>query len=193
MRVLATLCALVLIVLTAPSAAAAPVQLIGGDRITYNGKTCVIGFNARTGSGVRMVITTSACGGGNQAYGLIPAPADSVSTPYVRTGTGTTTVRGRTEAAVGTSVCRYGPTTGWHCGTVQAKNQTVNFPGGSITGLTRTTICVEPGDAGGPVVWNGQAQGVVVGGSGNCSSGGTSYYLPIATVLSRHGLVLYTG
>lgn len=38
-----------------------------------------------------------------------------------------------------------GATSGWHCGTIQAKNQTITFPGGTITGLTRTSVCAEAG------------------------------------------------
>ena len=32
-------------------------------------------------------------------------------------------VSGSTESAVGSSVCRSGSTTGWHCGTIQAKDR----------------------------------------------------------------------
>ncbi|SER99409.1 S1 family peptidase [Actinokineospora terrae] len=193
MRFLATLCALALCVLTAPTAAAGQV-LVGGDRVTINGRLCVIGFNAHTAAGVRKIITTGACTGASTPVTAVTAPADSTSTPLVRTGPGTTAVvAGTTEAAIGATVCRYGPATGWRCGTLQAKNQTVNFPGGPISGLSRTSICLEPGDPGGPVLAGKQAQGVLIGGSGNCSSGGTSYFVPIRPVLNTHGLVLYTG
>src|SRR5919205_1213275 len=90
------------------------------------------------------------------------------------------TVAGSAVAAVGSSVCRSGSTTGWHCGTIQATNQTVNYGNGDIVfGLTRTSVCAEPGDSGGAYVSpNGatrvQAQGITSGGSGNCSSGGTT-------------------
>ncbi|MBM7775716.1 streptogrisin C [Actinokineospora baliensis] len=193
MRLLAALCAGLFIVLTAPTASAGQV-LVGGDRVVIGGKVCVIGFNARTTAGARKIITTGACAGTTSPVGVVDAPPDSTSTPLVRTGPASTTVvKGATEAAIGAQVCRYGPTTGWRCGTVQAKNQTVNYPGGTVTGLTRTSMCVEPGDAGAPVLAGGQAQGVVVGGSGNCSAGGTSYFMPIRQVLSAYGLVLYTG
>jgi streptogrisin C len=38
-----------------------------------------------------------------------------------------------------------------------------------------------------------QAQGVPIGGSGSCSSGGTSFFLPIRGILSAYGLALLTG
>ncbi|WP_018684498.1 S1 family peptidase [Actinokineospora enzanensis] len=193
MRFRAILCALVLCVVTAP-AASATVTLVGGDSVIVGGKRCVIGFNARTGSGARVIITTGACAGTSGPIGIIPAPPDSVSTPLVRVGSGTTTVHGATEAAIGSSVCAYGPASGWRCGTVQARNQTVNYPTGTITGLTRTTLCVEPGDAGGPVLsGNGQAQGILIGGSGNCRTGGVGYFAPVRPALSAYGLILYTG
>jgi streptogrisin C len=102
-------------------------------------------------------------------------------------------------AAVGSSVCRSGSTTGWHCGTIQATNQTVNYGGGDIVrGLTRTNVCAEPGDSGGAYVSpNGatrvQAQGFTSGGSGNCTSGGTTFFQPVNEALSRYGVSLVTG
>ncbi|MFD1052612.1 S1 family peptidase, partial [Kibdelosporangium lantanae] len=37
------------------------------------------------------------------------------------------------------------------------------------------------------------AVGVTSGGSGNCSSGGTTFFQPITEPLSAYGLTLYTG
>ncbi|MCP2247585.1 S1 family peptidase [Lentzea aerocolonigenes] len=102
-------------------------------------------------------------------------------------------VAGHTEAAVGASICRSGSTTGWHCGEVQAKSQTVNYQEGSVSGLTRTNVCAEPGDSGGSWVSGTQAQGVTSGGSGNCTSGGTTYFQPVNEILSAYGLTLVTG
>lgn len=98
------------------------------------------------------------------------------------------------ETPVGGSVCRLGATTGWHCGTVQAKNVTVSYPEGTVTGLTRTNVCAEPGDTGGPFVSGSSAQGIALGGSGNCSSGGTTFFYPVNRILSEAGsLRLITG
>jgi streptogrisin C len=106
---------------------------------------------------------------------------------------GTVTVAGSTEAAVGASICRSGSTTGWHCGSIQAKNQTVTYAEGSVSGLTRTNVCAEPGDSGGSWLSGQQAQGVTSGGSGNCSSGGTTYFQPVNEILSAYGLTLTTS
>lgn len=108
-------------------------------------------------------------------------------------GSQTVTVAGGQEAATGSSVCRSGSTTGWHCGTIQAKNQTVNYPQGTVNGLTRTSACAEPGDSGGSWLTGQQAQGVTSGGSGNCSVGGTTYFQPLGEILSRYGLSLVTS
>lgn len=91
------------------------------------------------------------------------------------------------EAPVGSSVCRIGSTTGWHCGTIQAKNQTISYPQGTVTGVTRTNVCAEPGDSGGPFVSGTSAQGIALGGSGNCSSGGTTYFYPLDRILAEAG------
>lgn len=101
---------------------------------------------------------------------------------------------GRTVAAVGTTVCRSGSTTGYRCGIVQATNTSVCYAQGCVYQVTRTTACGEPGDSGGPFVSNSrQAQGLLSGGSGNCTSGGTTFSQPINEVLSVYGLTLVTG
>ncbi len=106
---------------------------------------------------------------------------------------GSVAVRGSQDAAVGSSICRSGSTTGWHCGTIQARNSTVNYAQGSVYGLIRTSVCAEPGDSGGSAITGNQAQGVTSGGSGNCSSGGTTYFQPVNEILSAYGLTLKTS
>ena len=61
-----------------------------------------------------------------------------------------------------------------------------------IYGLIRTNICAEPGDSGGPlyVAATGAILGILSGGTGNCTAGGTTYYQPIAEVLAAYGLTL---
>ncbi|GAA2650607.1 S1 family peptidase [Nonomuraea recticatena] len=102
-------------------------------------------------------------------------------------------VNGSTVAPVGSSICRAGSTTGWHCGTVQQLNTSVTYPQGTVNEVTRTSVCAEPGDSGGSYISGNQAQGVTSGGSGNCSSGGTTYFQPVNEILSAYGLTLVTG
>ncbi|WP_157877765.1 carbohydrate-binding protein, partial [Streptomyces kanamyceticus] len=90
------------------------------------------------------------------------------------------------------SICRSGSTTGWHCGTISQHNTSVTYPEGTISGVTRTTVCAEPGDSGGSFISGSQAQGVTSGGSGNCSSGGTTFHQPINPLLQQYGLTLKT-
>lgn len=106
---------------------------------------------------------------------------------------GTITVSGSTASAVGSSICRSGSTTGVHCGTVGALGATVTYSQGSVTGLTRTSVCAEPGDSGGSFYTGSQAQGVTSGGSGDCSRGGTTYFQPVNEILSTYGLTLARG
>ena len=108
-------------------------------------------------------------------------------------GNGNVTVAGSQEAPQGASVCRSGSTTGWHCGTIQAKNQTVSYPQGTVRGLTRTDVCAEPGDSGGSFISGDQAQGMTSGGSGDCTQGGTTYFQPVNEVLNAYNLSLVTG
>ncbi|GAA3651016.1 streptogrisin C [Lentzea atacamensis] len=188
-------------------------DLRGGDAIYMGGGRCSLGFSVSGGyvtaghcgragtavSGYNRVAQGTFAGsvfpGSDMAH--VRTNANWTPRPWVnRYGGANIIVRGSTEAAVGAQICRSGSTTGWRCGTVQAKNQTVNYPQGTVRGLTRTNACAEPGDSGGSWVAGsgfGQAQGVTSGGSGNCSSGGTTFFQPVNPILSRYGLTLTRG
>jgi streptogrisin C len=179
------------------------VDVIGGNAYYIgSGTRCSIGFAVNGG-----FVTAGHCGttgatttqpGGTFAgasfpgndYAWVRTAAGNTSRPLVNRYPGTVTVAGSTEAPVGASVCRSGSTTGWHCGTVQQKNASVTYPEGTITGLTRTNACAEPGDSGGSWLSGDQAQGVTSGGSGNCTSGGTTYFQPVNEILQVYGLQL---
>ena len=107
-------------------------------------------------------------------------------------------VYGSTEAPVGAAVCRSGRTTGLHCGTIEAKNVTVQYPGESVNGLTQVKVCAEGGDSGGSFITTpGQAQGVLSGGNYSCKGKqanlATSYFQPINPLLQAYGLTLKTS
>lgn len=83
-------------------------------------------------------------------------------------------------AFVGQQVQRAGSTTGLRNGVVTAVNATVNYGDGTtIYGLIRTTVCSEAGDSGGPLFSTTVGLGLAGGGSGNCSSGGITYFAPV--------------
>ncbi|WP_405608290.1 alpha-lytic protease prodomain-containing protein [Streptomyces sp. NBC_00076] len=124
----------------------------------------------------------------------IAANKDWTATPYVKGAGGENVqVAGSAQALVGASVCRSGSTSGWHCGTIQQHDTSVSYSEGTVDGVTRTTVCGEPGDSGGPYISGAQAQGVLSGGSGDCTTGGTTFYQPINPVLSTYGVVLKTN
>ena len=103
-------------------------------------------------------------------------------------------VRGSWEAPIGSSVCRSGSTTHWHCGTILAKNETVNYGNGQLFyGATKTSVCAEGGDSGGSFITGDQAQGVTSGGWGNCSSGGETWFQPVNEILQAYNLTLHTA
>ncbi|GAA1755349.1 S1 family peptidase [Streptomonospora arabica] len=181
-------------------------DIVGGNAFYINGTSrCSIGFAVTTG-----FVTAGHCGspgdsvsgagGGSGSFSGSVFPGRDMG--YVTTSGwnptsqvnnysgGTVSVNGSSRAPVGSSICRSGSTTGWHCGTIQARNQTVRYPQGVVYGLTRTNVCAEPGDSGGSWVSGDQAQGVTSGGSGNCSSGGTTYYQEVNPILDRWGLTL---
>jgi streptogrisin B len=110
----------------------------------------------------------------------------------INTYPGLLTVTGAGTAYIGQVVCRSGAATHVRCGTVTALNQTVNYVEGPVYGLIRTNICAEPGDSGGPlyVASTGTVIGILSGGTGNCTTGGTTYYQPITKILATYGLTL---
>lgn len=96
------------------------------------------------------------------------------------------------DAVVGQSVTRSGSTTGTHSGTVEALNVTVNYQGGgTVRGLIQTDVCAEPGDSGGPLYDGDAAIGLTSGGSGDCTSGGTTFFQPVTDALSEYGVQVY--
>ncbi|MET9804767.1 carbohydrate-binding protein [Streptomyces sp. NPDC006368] len=185
----------------------------GGDAYYIGGGRCSVGFSVLSGAQEGFA-TAGHCGepgtettGYNKvAQGAFKASmfpgrdmawvatnADWAATPYVKGESETNVeVSGSTEVLVGASICRSGSTTGYHCGTVEQKDASVTYPQGTVTGMTRTTVCAEPGDSGGSYVSGSQAQGVTSGGSGNCTSGGTTFHQPINPLLQEFVLRLKT-
>ncbi|GHJ32296.1 serine protease [Streptomyces hygroscopicus subsp. sporocinereus] len=190
-------------------------DLRGGEAYYINGAArCSIGFSVAQGDRNGFV-TAGHCGdpgdtttGSNRVaqgtfqgssfpgndYAWVSANADWAPRPWVVGPEGSdVTVDGSQEAPVGSSVCRSGSTTGWHCGTIQQHDTSVQYPQGTVSGVTRTNVCAEPGDSGGAFISGSEAQGVTSGGSGNCTVGGTTYYQPVNPVLTAYGLTLTTG
>jgi streptogrisin C len=130
---------------------------------------------------------------GDNDEGFVAVTGGQTPQPFVNDFKGNLLpVAGSTEAPVGAAVCRSGSTTGTHCGTIEAKNQTVVYPEGAVTGLTRTNACAEAGDSGGPWLSGDQAQGVTSGGSGDCTTGGETFFQPVNEILAINNLTLLT-
>ncbi|MFF8914474.1 S1 family peptidase [Streptomyces sp. NPDC015032] len=185
--------------------------LSGGDAVYAPGWRCSLGFNVRSGS-TYYFLTAGHCTEGNPPwytnssnatsigptvgssfptndYGLVRYDNAAVS----HEGTvGSVDITGAADATVGMSVTRRGSTTGTHGGTVSALNATVNYGGGDIVyGMIKTNVCAEPGDSGGPLYSGSKAIGLTSGGSGNCSSGGTTFFQPVTEALSAYGVSVY--
>ncbi|SFE15174.1 streptogrisin C [Actinopolyspora alba] len=180
-------------------------DVIGGNPYYTGGDTrCSIGFAVRggflsaghcaaTGDGTSNpagTVAGSSFPGNDFSFVRSSAPGKPLVNDY---GGGTVNIAGSAEAPVGSSVCRSGSTTGWHCGTIVGKHQSVRYPEGIVEGLTRTDVCAEPGDSGGSFVSGRQAQGITSGGWGNCTSGGTTFFQPVNEALGHYGVSLLTG
>lgn len=187
------------------------IDVRGGDPYIINGNArCSIGFSVVGG-----FVTAGHCGGvgdrtsdingvaqgtveasvfpGSADMGFVATNGNFTPQPVVNDFDGNLLpVAGNTEAPVGAAICRSGSTTGTFCGVIEAKNQTVNYPEGAVTGLTRTDVCAEGGDSGGPWLSGDQAQGVTSGGSGNCTVGGITFFQPLNEILAVNNLTLVT-
>jgi streptogrisin D len=190
---------------------AAPLRktISGGDAIYTGGARCSLGFNVRDSAGTYYFLTAGHCTNigatwttssgqvigtrtgtsfpGND-YGIVRYSTSFTSHPGA---VGSQDITSSGTPAVGSSVTRRGSTTGIHSGTVQQLNATVRYQEGSVSGLIRTTVCAEPGDSGGSLYRGTTAFGLTSGGSGNCSSGGTTYFQPVTEPLSVYGVSVY--
>lgn len=182
------------------------IDVVGGNAYYIGGSRCSVGFAVTGGfvSAGHCGTTGSTTSSPSGTFAGSSFPGNDYA--FVRTSAGNTpigavnnyaggrvAVKGSAESAIGSSICRSGSTTGWYCGTIQARNSTVNYAEGSVTGLIRTNVCAEPGDSGGSAISGTQAQGVTSGGSGNCTVGGTTYFQPVNEILNAYGLTLLTS
>jgi streptogrisin D len=179
----------------------------GGDAIYAGGGRCSLGFNVRSGS-TNYFLTAGHCTNigstwtngsvtlGTRAGSSFPGNDYGIvrytNTTITKTGgVGSQDITSAGTPAVGSTVYRRGSTTGIHSGRVTALNSTVNYAEGSVSGLIRTTVCAEPGDSGGSLYSGTTALGMTSGGSGNCSSGGTTYFQPVVEALNVYGVSVF--
>jgi streptogrisin D len=187
----------------------------GGDAILGGGVRCSLGFNVKTpGTRTAYLLTAGHCGNATSTWstsgGQVIATRVGTSFPgndyaLFRYTSGIDrpgevnlyngTHRGIDTAAdpvVGQTVGRSGSTTGFHRGKVTGLGVTVNYVDGTtVTGMIATTVCVQGGDSGGPLFAHDTALGLTSGGSGNCTSGGRSFYQPVTEALRAYGVAVY--
>lgn len=180
----------------------------GGDAITGSGGRCSLGFNVvkdgqpyflTAGHCTEAVSTWTDSSGavigknerssfpGND-YGLVKYTPGTDHPSEVDLYNGSAQrITGAAEATVGMKVTRSGSTTQVHSGTVTGLNATVNYSEGTVSGLIQTDVCAEPGDSGGSLFSGSDAVGLTSGGSGDCTSGGETFFQPVTEALSATG------
>ena len=186
----------------------------GGEAIYVSQYRCSLGFNVKSGSTFyfltaghctnlgsswyadqshsQFIGSTAGSSFPTNDYGIVQY-AGGVKHPgnvYLYGG-GKQNIKSAADAYVGESVKRSGSTTGVHSGVVQALNVTVNYSEGSVYGMIQTNVCAEGGDSGGPLFDGKLAIGLTSGGSGNCSSGGTTFFQPVTEPLGVYGVSIY--
>jgi streptogrisin D len=179
----------------------------GGDAIFASGARCSLGFNVTQSNGQPGFLTAGHCGNfaaswSNRQGGAAIATRVRSSFPgndyalmrYTNTSiahpsaVGSQPITSARNAKVGETVTRRGSTTGVHSGRVQRLNATVNYGNGEVVnGLIQTSVCAEPGDSGGSLYASTAAIGLTSGGSGNCRTGGQTFFQPVVEALSAFG------
>jgi streptogrisin B len=176
-----------------------------GDAIYGGQYRCSLGFNVVKGS-TYYFLTAGHCGKvaktwyTDLAHRTLIGPTIGYSFPgndyalvqYTNTALSHPGGYTAANAFVGEKVTRDGSTTGVHSGTVQALNVTVLYQGGGrVSGMIQTNVCAEPGDSGGPLYDGTKAIGLTSGGSGDCKTGGTTFFQPVTEALSAYGVSIY--
>ncbi|GGN43197.1 S1 family peptidase [Streptomyces fuscichromogenes] len=180
----------------------------GGDAITGSGGRCSLGFNVvkdgepyfLTAGHCTEAISTWSDSSGNvigqnarssfpgNDFGLVKYTSQADHPSEVDRYDGSAQrITGAAEATVGMKVTRSGSTTQVHDGTVTGLDATVNYSEGTVSGLIQTDVCAEPGDSGGPLFSGSDAIGLTSGGSGDCTSGGETFFQPVTEALSATG------
>lgn len=184
--------------------------IAGGDAIFGSGARCSLGFNV-VKDGQPYFLTAGHCGvdikswsdtSGGREIGSVEAATfpgrDYALVKYTDTGVdhpsavdlhngSTQEITSAATPTVGQAVQRSGSTTQVHGGTVTGLDATVNYQEGSVSGLIRTDVCAEPGDSGGALFSGGTALGLTSGGSGDCDSGGETFFQPVTDALQVYG------
>ena len=176
-----------------------------GDAIYGTRYRCSLGFNVVSGS-TYYFLTAGHCGKSEKTWytsanrSTLIGPTIGYSFPdndysLVRYDNTTLTHPGGftvADAVVGETVTRDGSTTGVHSGRVTALNVTVRYQGGgTVRGMIQTTVCAEPGDSGGPLYDGTKALGLTSGGSGDCRTGGTTFFQPVREAVNAYGVTIY--
>jgi streptogrisin D len=180
-------------------------RIAAGDAIYGGQYRCSLGFNVKSGS-TYYFLTAGHCGNvastwySNSSKTTVLGTNRGSSFPgndyaiVTYTNSSVTKTGGFSSAAtpaVGTTVTRRGSTSGTHSGQVTQLNATVNYSEGTVSGLIRTTVCAESGDSGGPLYGGSTAYGLTSGGSGNCTSGGVTYFQPVTEPLGVYGVSVF--
>lgn len=182
----------------------------GGDAIWGSTVRCSLGFNVSV-DGEPYFLTAGHCGnasstwsdsqGGTEIGQTVDSQfpgTDYALVQYDDSGTdhpsavdlydgGSQQITHAADAYVGEQVQRSGSTSGLHGGTVTGVDATVNYEEGSVSGLIDTDVCAEPGDSGGALFDGDAAIGLTSGGSGDCTSGGETFFQPVTAALSAEG------
>ncbi|MEO3975428.1 S1 family peptidase [Streptomyces sp. CAU 1734] len=186
--------------------------LAGGDTVRAGSRRCSAGFNVRRGR-THYFLTAGHCTDGHRRTWYTDADRTTRVGPTARSSfpgndyglvryanralprpgkVGRVDITRAAGPSVGMPVTRRGAVSGSRGGRITGLGATVNYGGGDIVrGLIRADVCAEPGDSGGPLHSGDRAIGLTSGGSGDCASGGTTYFQPVIEALRAYDVSVY--
>ncbi|MGH3095763.1 MAG: S1 family peptidase [Streptosporangiales bacterium] len=187
-------------------------KITGGDAIFGSGHRCSLGFNVvyNNDPSKHAFLTAGHCGNAEPSWtedraGQV-ALGDTVDSQFpgndfaivdytsgytdYPSAVGSQPIDSAGAPTVGQTVTRRGSTTGVQDGEVTGLDATVQYQQGTVSGLIKTNVCAEPGDSGGPLYSGSTAYGLTSGGSGDCTSGGQTFFQPVEEALQAYDVTI---
>lgn len=188
--------------------------IAGGDAVYGGGYRCSLGFGVTDGQGGYGFVDAGHCGNvistwysdsgqsneigytvdsqfPDNDFSLVQSEGTQPSGTVDLYNGSSQDITSSGDPTVGERVTRSGSTSGVHTGTVEALNTSVYYQGdGQVNGLIQTNVCAEPGDSGGPLFDGSKALGLTSGGSGDCTSGGQTFFQPVQEALDHYGVTV---
>src|SRR6266540_1175162 len=135
------------------------------------------------GSRVARLLTVTV---GAIAVAILALPTSAVASPQAYSASQLSVVSNGVERSGVAGIAWYVDATAHRV--VITADSTVS---GVVSGLIQTDVCAEPGDSGGPLYDGTKGLGLTSGGSGDCTSGGTTFFQPVREAANTYSVTIF--